>query len=78
MALTMSRLEMSLCPANGVVDDMRLLRVEYEVIIVSHRSYLTIFEKGSALRNSSNYVNVKTGGVLMPHKWSCGGQVPDG
>ena len=40
-------------------------------------SYLTTFIKGSPPRNGSNYV--KTGGVLMPHKWGCGGQeVPEG
>ena len=32
--------------------------------------------KGSPPRNGSNYV--KTGGVLMPPKWGCGGQeVPE-
>ena len=49
----------------------------FEAIIVSHGSYLTTFVKGSLPRNDSNYV--KTGGVLMPPKWSCGGQeVPEG
>ena len=42
-----------------------------------HGSYLTTFVKGSPPRNGSNYV--KTGGVLMPPKWGCGGQeVPEG
>ena len=40
------------------------------------RSYPTTFVKGSPPRSGSNYV--KTRGVLMPHKWGCGGQeVPD-
>ena len=58
------------------MEDRRFLRVAYEAIIVSHGSYLTTFVKGSPPRNGSNYV--KTVGVLMPHKWSCGGQeVPE-
>ena len=77
MALTMSRLGVSLCLLNGVVEDKRFLRVVSEAIKVSHRSYLTTFVKGSPPRNGSNYV--KTRGVLMPPKWGCGGQeVPEG
>ena len=67
----------SLCILNGVVEDRRFLRVVSEAIIVSHGSYLTTFIKGSPPRNGSNYI--KTGGVLMPPKWGCGGQeVPEG
>ena len=77
MALTMSRLGVSLCHLNGVVEDRRFLRVVSEAITVSHGSYLTTFVKGSAPRNGSNYV--KTVGVQIPPKWSCGGQkVPEG
>ena len=77
MALTMSRLGVSLCHLNGVVEDRRFLRLVSEAIIVSPGSYLTTFIKGSPPRNGSNYV--KTGGVLMPPKWGCGGQeVPEG
>ena len=66
----------SLCLLNGVVEDRRFLWVVSETITVFHGSYLTTFVKGSPPRNGSNYV--KTGGVLMPHKWSCGGQeVPE-
>ena len=72
MALTMSRLGVSLCFINGVVEDRRFLKVAFEAIIVSHGSYLTTFAKGSPPRNGSDYV--KTVGVLMPHKWGCGGQ----
>ena len=72
MALTMSRLGVSLCLLNGVVEDRRFLRLVSEAIIVSPGSYLTTFIKGSPPRNGSNYV--KTGGVLMPPKWGCGGQ----
>ena len=44
---------------------------------LSPGSYLTTFVKGSPPRNCSNYV--KTVGVQMPPKWSCGGQeVPEG
>ena len=76
MALTMSRLGVSFCLLNGVVEDRRFLRLVSEAIIVSPGSYLTTFIKGSPPRNGSNYV--KTGSVLMPPKWSCGGQeVPD-
>ena len=76
MALTMSRLGVSLCPLNGVLEDGRFLRVISEAITVSHGSYLTTFVKGPPPRNGSNYV--KTGGVLMPPKWGCGGQeVPE-
>ena len=58
------------------MEDSKFLRVACEAIIVSHGSYLTTFVKGSAPRNGSNYV--KTVGVMMPHKWGCGGQeVPD-
>ena len=72
---TMSRLGVSLCFLNGVVED-RFLNIVPETITVSHRSYLTTFVKGSPPRYDSNYV--KTGGVLMPLKWGCGGQeVPD-
>jgi len=47
-----------------------------EAITVSHGSFLTTFVKRSPPRNGSNFV--KTRGVLMPHKWSCGGQeVPE-
>ena len=47
-----------------------------EAIIVSHGSYLTIFVIRSPPRNGSNCV--KTGGVLMPPKWGCGGrEIPD-
>ena len=47
-----------------------------EAITVSHGSFLTTFVKRSPPRNGSNCV--KTRGVLMPHKWSCGGQeVPE-
>ena len=57
--------------------DKRFLRVVSEAITVSHGSYLTTFIKGSPPRNGFNYV--KTGGVLMSHKWSCRGQeVPEG
>ena len=77
MALTKSRLEVSLCLLIGVVEDMRFLRMVSETITVSHGSYLTTFVKGSPPRNGSNYV--KTRGVLMPPKWGCGGQeVPEG
>ena len=49
----------------------------FEDITKSPGSYLTTFVKGSPPRNGSNYV--KTGGVLMPPKWGCGGQeVPEG
>ena len=49
----------------------------FEAIIVSPGSYLTTFVKGSPPRNGSNCL--KTVGVLMSHKWSCGGQeVPEG
>ena len=76
MALTMSRLGVSLCLLNEVVEDRRFLRAVSEAIIVSPGSYLTTFIKGSPPRNGSNYV--KTGGVLMPPKWGCGGQeVPE-
>ena len=71
MALTMSRLGVSLCHLNGVVEDRRFLRVVSEAITVSPGSYLTTFVKGSPPRNGSNYV--KTVGVLMPHKWGFGG-----
>ena len=77
MALTMSRLGVSLCLLNGVVEDRRFLRAVSEAITVSHGSYLTTFVKGSPPRNGSNYV--KTVGVLMPPKWGCRGQeVPEG
>ena len=77
MALSMSRLGVSLCLLNGVVEDRRFLKVVSEAIIVSHGSYLTTFVKGPPPRNGSKYV--KTGGVLMPPKWGCGGQeVPEG
>ena len=77
MALTMSRPGVSLYLLNGVVEDKRFLRVVSEAITVSHGSYLTTFIKGSPPRNGFNYV--KTGGVLMPPKWGCGGQeVPEG
>ena len=77
MALTMSRPGVSLCLLNGVVEDRRFLRVAFEAITVSPGSYLTTFVKGPPPRNGSNYV--KTGGVLMPPKWGCGGQeVPEG
>ena len=57
--------------------DRRFLSAVSEAITVSHGSYLTTFVKVSAPRNGSNYV--KTVGVLMPHKWGCGGQeVPEG
>ena len=72
MALTMSRLGVSLCLLNGVVKDRRFLRVVSEAIAVFQGSYLTTFVKGSPPRNGSKYV--KTGGVLMPPKWGCGGQ----
>ena len=76
MALTMSRLGVSLCLLNGVVEDRRFLRVVSEAITVSHGSYLTTFVMGSPPRNGSKYV--KNGGFLMPPKWGCGGQeVPD-
>ena len=77
IVLTMSRLGVSLCLINGVVEDKKFLRVVSEAITVSHVSYLTTFVKRCPPRNGSNYV--KTVGVLMPHKWSCGGQeVPEG
>ena len=77
MALTKSRLEVSLCLLIGVVEDMRFLRMVSETIIVSNGSYLTTFVKGPPPRNGSKYV--KTGGVLMPPKWGCGGQeIPEG
>ena len=77
MAPTMSRPGVSLCLLIGVVEDRRFLRAVSEAITVSHGSYLTTFVKGSPPRNGSNYV--KTGVVLMPHKWGCGGQeVPEG
>ena len=66
MALTMSRLGVSLCFISGVVEDKRFLRVAFEAITVSPGSYLTTFVKGSPPRNGSNYV--KTRGVLMPPK----------
>ena len=72
----MSRLGVSLCFINGVVEDKRFLRVVSEAITVSHVSYLTTFVKWSAPRNGSNYVKIV--GVLMPPKWGCGGQeVPE-
>ena len=47
-----------------------------EAIMVFHGSFLTSFVKGSPLRNDSDHV--KTGCVLMPPKWGCGGQeVPE-
>ena len=59
------------------MEDKRFLRVVSEAITVSHGSCLTTFVKGSPPRNGSNYV--KTVGVQMPPKWSCGGQeVPEG
>ena len=77
MALTMSRPGVSLCLLNGVVEDRRFLRVVSAAITVSPRSFLTTSVKRSPPRNGSNYV--KTVGVLMPHKWGCGGQeVPEG
>ena len=77
MALTMSRLWVSRCLLNGVVEDRRFLRVVSAAITVSPRSFLTTFVKGSPARNGSNYV--KTVGVLMPPKWGCRGQeVPEG
>ena len=77
MALSMSRLGVSLCLLNGVVEDRRFLRLVSEAIILSPGSYLTTFIKWSPPRNVSNYV--KTEGVLMPPKWGCGGQeVPEG
>ena len=76
MALTMSRLGVSLCLLNGVVEDRRFLRLVSEAIIVSPGSYLTTFIKGSPPRNGSNYV--KTVDVIMPANWGCGGQeVPE-
>ena len=76
MALTMSRLGVSLCLLNGVLEDTRFLRIVSKDIIVSHGSYLTTFIKGSPPRNGSNYV--KAGGVLMLPKWGCRGQeVPE-
>ena len=76
MALTMSRLWVSRYLINGVVEDRRFLRVAFEASTMSPGSYLTTFIKGSPPRNGSNYV--KTGGVLMPPKWGCGGQeVPE-
>ena len=68
MALNVVRYEMTTCcPANGVVEDRRFLRVAFEANTVSHGSYLTTFVKWSPPRNGSNYV--KTVGVLMPHRW---------
>ena len=64
MALTISRLGVSLCLLNGVVEDKRFLRVVSEAIIVSHESYLTTFVKGPPPRNGSKHV--KNGGFLMP------------
>ena len=76
MALSMSRLGVSLCLLNGVVEDRRFLRLVSEAIIVSPGSYLTTFIKESSPRNGSKYV--KNGDFLMPFKWGCGGQeVPD-
>ena len=76
MALTKSRLEVSLCLLFGVVEDMRFLRMVSETIIVSNGSYLTTFVKETPPRNGSKYI--KNGGFLMPFKWGCGGQeVPD-
>ena len=76
MALTMSRLGVSLCLLNGVVEDRRYLRLVSEAIIVSPGSYLTTFIKGSPPRNGSNYV--KTVDVIMLANWGCGGQeVPE-
>ena len=76
MALTMSRLGVSLCPLNGVVEDGRFLIMVSEALTVSHESYLTTFVKGPPPRNGSKYV--KNGDFLMPFKWGCGGQeVPD-
>ena len=73
----MSRLGVSLCLINGVVEDKKFLRVVSEAITVSHVSYLTTFVKESPPRNGSNYV--KAGGVLMLPKWGCKGQeVPEG
>ena len=76
MALTMSRLGVSLCLLNGVVEDRRFLRLVSEAIIVSPGSYLTTFVKDSPPKNTSNYV--KTVDVIMPANWGCGGQeVPE-
>ena len=73
----MSRLGVSLCLLNGVVEDRKFQSAVSEAVIVSHGSYLTTFIKESPPRNGSNYV--KTGGVLMPLIWGCGGQeVPEG
>ena len=75
MAPSMSRLGVSSCSLIGVVEDRRFLmefpRVSWSAI-ESHGSYLTTFVKGSSPRNGSKYV--KTGGVLMPPNWGCGGQ----
>ena len=47
-----------------------------EVLMVPHGSQLTTFVFWSPPRNAS--IPVKTGGVLMPFRWGCGGQeVPD-
>ena len=76
MALAMSRLGVSLCLLNEVVEDRRFLRAVFEAITVSPRSKLTTVKKESPPRNGSNYV--KAGGVLMLPKWGCGGQeVPE-
>ena len=72
MGLSKSRMEVSLCPLNGVVEDRRFLRMVSEAITVSHGSYLTTFVKGSPPKNTSNYV--KTVDVVMPANWGCGGQ----
>ena len=61
---------------NTDIADVEYSSLVPEAIKVSHESYLTTFIKGSPPRNGSNYV--KTGGVLMPPKWGCGGQeVPE-
>ena len=54
------------------MEDRIFLSVVPESITVSHGSYVTSFVKGFPPKNGSNYV--KTVGVLMPPKWSCGGQ----
>ena len=53
---------------------LSLTQSQLRLVTVFHGSgsYLTTFVKGSPPRNGFNYV--KTGAVLMPSKWGCGGQ----
>ena len=73
----MSRLGVSLCLLNGVLEDRRFLKVVSEAITVSPGSYLTTFIKGSPPRNGSNYV--KSGGCpyASEMRFSSGSTCPE-